>query len=155
MKFRLKSLLIIMCAAGAMPWSAAQAGSDFQVQSGKGEEVHIKQGVLGTNTFKVQDRIGDKIEHKSGWFGTGKTEVKVLGNGVETKKGLFGRKTTVTTMFGDKVETRKTWFGLGPRKTTMNLSGTSNMIGQLLGKKASVTDAPGVSSNAGAADIRP
>lgn len=112
----------------------AYASSDFQVQTGQGEELRVKQGILGTNSFKAQDRIGDKVEHSEGWFGTGKTELKVLGNGVSTQKGLFGRKTTITSMFGDKVETKRTWFGLGPRKTTVNLSGTGNILGQLFHK---------------------
>jgi hypothetical protein len=139
MKYRvtvLPALSVTLVSYLAFP--AAFAASDFQVQTGQGEEVRIKQSLLGTSTFKAQDRIGDKVEHTDGWFGTGKTEVKVLGNGVVTQKGIFGRKTTVTTMLGDKVESHRTWFGLGPRKTTVNLSGTSSLIGQLLGKKTPV-----------------
>lgn len=139
MNYRVKVFTVLSATlASCLAFPAAFAASDFQVQTGQGEEVHIKQSLLGTSTFKAQDRIGDKVEHTEGWFGTGKTEVKVLGNGVATQKGIFGRKTTVTTMLGDKVESRRTWFGLGPRKTTVNLSGTSSLIGQLLGKKTSV-----------------
>ncbi len=142
---KIKSLTFI----GAMTMLAlaasapVQARNNIEITDGKGETVVVKQGLLGNNTYAVQDRLGNKVVSQKGIFGSKSKGVSILGNTVETKRGLFGNKSySGTTMLGDKIETKRSWFGLGPRKTTVDLSGVSGLASQLVKKRSTTAAAP-------------
>lgn len=113
----------------------ASFANNFVIGDGKGEQVVVKQGWFGNQTFVAKDRLGNGVKSKKGIFGTEEKGAAILGNQVEVKKGLFGGKTyKASTILGDSVETKKNWFGY--RTTKVDLSGVSGLAGQLLHKKS-------------------
>lgn len=104
-------------------------GQDLSITNGKGEEIIIKSG----KSKEIKDRFGNAYVAKKGLFRKNEKDVSILGNQYKSKKGLLGgSKTEATTILGDKVVSKKGWFGLGRRKTTVDLSGTTQAVGQLL-----------------------
>jgi hypothetical protein len=142
-------LALVVTAVAAAP--ALARGNNLVIQDGQGEQVTIKNGFFGRKTTVVKDRLGNGYASSTGLFGTKETQGSVLGNTFERKKGLFGGSTVAgSTIFGDKVTTKKGIFGR--RTTTVDVSGTSNVLkslwdkhgAQLMGK---VPAAPVVPSN--------
>lgn len=144
------SILSIVLAFGFSNVTAAQAQvSNWNIKTGFGDEITIKNGIFGNKTKVVKDRLGNKYESKKGILGNTETGVSLLGNSYSKKKGLFGTKETeVTSILGDSIKTKKGWFGR--RSTTIDASGVSNLIGSAIQgakKKASgVGLVPDVSS---------
>ncbi|MBS2009817.1 MAG: hypothetical protein JST01_22375 [Cyanobacteria bacterium SZAS TMP-1] len=121
---------LLACGSPALAWGS------MDVKLGKGEELHVKNGLFGTRKVAVKDRLGDQYENGQGLFGTSHKKVQILGNGVEVNQGLLGNKSiSARTILGDKFETHKSFFGLGPRTTKVDLSGASSMAGQLFSSK--------------------
>lgn len=124
------------------------------VKTGNGTEMVLKKGYFGGEERSVKDKRGNKIGTKrSGLFGTTKeTEVSFFGNGIKKKKGLFGgTKYEGKTILGDSIESKRGLFGFGRRNTTVDLSGTTNLVKQFIGSKKlpPITD-PAQKSTAGA-----
>lgn len=140
-------LALIMTATIAAPALARK--NDLIIKDGQGEEIQIKHGFFGRGQTVVKDRLGNGYASKTGFFGTKEQQVGVLGNTFERKKGLFGgTSVNGSTIFGDKVQTKKGIFGR--RTTTVDVSGTSNVLkslwqqhgSQLMGKTQNVSPAP-------------
>jgi hypothetical protein len=132
----------------------ASADGDFEVKTGQGESFSIQHNLFGGKSYSAQDRLGNKIENKKGLLGNSKVDVSLLGNEYQRDKGILGGKSTrVSTMLGDEFQTKRSWFGLGRRKTTVNLSGTTNLINQALSRRKSDLSAAGVGSGAAAVDV--
>ena len=139
--YRLFAALLVSVIASTANLDALAQSGDIQVKSGQGEEFNVKHSLFGRKNIVVQDRLGDKIEHQTGLVGS-KAKVQILGNGYESKTGIFGNKSyKISTILGDKVETKKTWFGLGRRKTTVDLSGTTGLVNQVLQTKVAKSKA--------------
>jgi hypothetical protein len=122
--------LILALGFATLSVQNAQAkAQDLSITNGKGEEIVIKSG----RSKVIKDRFGNGYASKKGWFRKNEKDVSILGNQYKSKKGLLGgSKTEATTILGDKVVSKKGWFGLGRRKTTVDLSGTTQAVEQLL-----------------------
>jgi hypothetical protein len=139
--YRLFVALLVSVIASTANLDVLARSGDIQVKSGQGEEFKVKHSLFGRKNIVVQDRLGDQIEHQTGLVGS-KAKVQILGNGYESKTGIFGNKSyKISTILGDKVETKKTWFGLGRRKTTVDLSGTTGLVNQVLQTKVAKSKA--------------
>ncbi|MBA4077976.1 MAG: hypothetical protein C0508_23305 [Cyanobacteria bacterium PR.023] len=139
--YRLFVALLVSVIASTANLDALARSGDIQVKSGQGEELKVKHSLFGRKNIVVQDRLGDQIEHQTGLVGS-KAKVQILGNGYESKTGILGNKSyKISTILGDKVETKKTWFGLGRRKTTVDLSGTTGLVNQVLQTKVAKSKA--------------
>lgn len=115
-------------------------GNDFQFKDGMGEEVQVKHGWFGKDKKVVKDRFGNKYESSEGLLGGKQKEVSLLNSAVQVKhkKGMFGSSTTqASTVLGDTVTTKKGLFGR--RTTTVDVSGTSRVLGALIGTKLKQT----------------
>ncbi|MGD9680704.1 MAG: hypothetical protein AB7W16_05920 [Candidatus Obscuribacterales bacterium] len=129
----LSALMAASLAPGAFADNGALDGN-WSIRDGKGEELTVKKGLLGSKTTVVKDRLGNKYEKKKGLFKKSSTEASAFGNSVKKKKGLFGSsQTEVTTILGDKVTTKKGVFGR--RKTTVEAGGIADLMGQFLTSK--------------------
>lgn len=144
-------LALVMSALAAAP--AMARGNDLIIKDGMGEEVTVKHGFFGRGTTIVKDRLGNGYASNTGLFGTKEQQVQVLGNSLERKKGLFGGTSVQgSTIFGDQIKTKKGIFGR--RTTTVDVSGTSNVLKalwqkhgpELMGKTPAVTPPPSVQS---------
>lgn len=140
MKSNKLALALSAFMAAALAPGAFAESRDISIRDGKGEELTVKNGLLGSKTTVVKDRLGNKYEKKKGLFKKSSTEASAFGNSVKKKKGLFGSsETEVTTVLGDKLTTRKGIFGR--RKTTVEAGGLTSLMGQFLtsGKTAPKT----------------
>jgi len=107
--------------------------SNWNIKTGFGDEITIKNGIFGNKKRVVKDRLGDKYETSRGLFGGTNTEVNLLGNSYSKKKGVFGtRETEVKSILGDSIKTKKGWFGR--RTTTVDASGVTSLIGSAIGR---------------------
>lgn len=130
-------VLLNISAAGATQAAYADRGN-VTIKTGSGTEMVLKKGYFGGQEQSITDRRGNKIgRKKSGLFGTTQeTEVSFFGNGIKKKKGLFGgTQYEGKTILGDSVTSKKGFFGLGRRNTTVDLSGTTGLVKQLIGAK--------------------
>jgi hypothetical protein len=126
--------LSLMLVIGLCLAPAAQADtSNWNIKSGFGDEITIKNGILGNKKRVVKDRLGDKYETSKGLFGNTSTEVNLLGNSYSKKKGIFGtRQTEVKSLLGDSIKTKKGWFGR--RTTTVDASGMTSLLGSAISR---------------------
>ncbi|MCA9803376.1 MAG: hypothetical protein KC777_15505 [Cyanobacteria bacterium HKST-UBA02] len=137
---KLALALSAFMAASLAPGAFADS-HNISIRDGKGEELTVKNGLLGSKTTVVKDRLGNKYEKKKGLFKKSSTEASAFGNSVKKKKGLFGSsQTEVTTILGDKVTTKKGVFGR--RQTTVEAGGLTDLVGQFLssGKTSKTAD---------------
>ncbi len=137
----------------AMP--SCFALDSWEFKTGKGESVIVKKGLFGTKAIKVQDRLGNSYESDKSFLGRKKNKVSFFGNGVSVEKNILGKNNVSgATILGDKIETKRSWFGLGPRRTTVDISGVTNLAEQFLTNKKSPSNGtspplPGVQSDIG------
>lgn len=132
------SSMSLMLVIGLSVAPAAQAfnfdSSNWSIKTGFGDEITIKNGILGDKKTVVKDRLGDKYETSKGLFGNTKKEVNLLGNSYSKKKGIFGtRETEMKTILGDSIKTKKGWL-LGRRTTQIDASGLTNLLGTAISK---------------------
>ena len=106
---------------------------------GSGDGVKYKHSLLGQRSLEAEDKLGDSYMRKRGLMGVNReTEASVLGNGFDVKHGLVsGRSIKAGDIFGDSIKSKKTFFGLGPRNTTIDLHGMSNIMQGVMQKSAS------------------
>jgi len=147
-------VLLNLATTGVTTGAASADTGNITVKTGNGTEMILKKGYFGGEERSIKDKRGNKIGSKrSGLFGTTKeTEVSFFGNGIKKKKGLFGgTKYEGKTILGDSVESKRGLFGFGRRNTTVDLSGTTNLVKQFIGSKKlpPITD-PAQASPAGA-----
>lgn len=110
---------------------ALAKGNDWHIKTGFGEELTVKNRSFGRKDVEIKDRLGDHYVHNQGWFGTGETDVNILGNHFQKKKRLFGGSDIqASSILGDTVVSKK---GLtGRRTTTVDLSGISRLLNQFI-----------------------
>lgn len=124
-------LVISLCVA---PAAQAFDSSNWSIKTGFGDEITIKNGILGNKKTVVKDRLGDKYETSKGLFGNTKNEVNLLGNSYSKKKGIFGtRETEMKTVLGDSIKTKKGWL-FGRRTTQIDASGLTNLLGTAISR---------------------
>lgn len=130
-------VLLNISASGAITPALADRGN-MTIKTGSGTEMVFKKGYFGGEEQSITDKRGNKIgRKKGGLFGTTQeTEVSFFGNGVKKKKGLFGgTQYEGKTILGDSITSKKGLFGLGRRNTTVDISGTTSLVKQLIGSK--------------------
>lgn len=131
--------LVLLNISGSSAITPALADrGNMTIKTGSGTEMVFKKGYFGTEEQSIKDKRGNKIgRKKSGLFGTTQeTEVSFFGNGVKKKRGLFGgTQYEGKTILGDSITSKKGFFGLGRRNTTVDISGTTSLVKQLIGSK--------------------
>jgi hypothetical protein len=122
------SALSFACLLSSNP--AFAGWGKLTVTDGNGDGVQVKHYLLGQKSLVMQDSNGDQVEHKEGLFGINReTGVNVLGNGTTVKHGLLrGTSVEGQDMLGDSWKSKKMFMGLGPRVTTVNAKGVSDML---------------------------
>jgi hypothetical protein len=103
----------------------------FTITDGNGDGVQVKHYLFGQKSLVMQDQNGDEVVHKQGLLGINReTGVNVLGNGTTVKHGLLrGTSVEGQDMLGDSWKSKKMFMGLGPRITTVNAKGVSDLLG--------------------------
>ena len=130
---RMRNSLLLCMAVLVLSAAAVQAGGDWSITDGMGEEISIKNPWLGKKSKVIKDRLGNSYSSETGIFGSKETGVSLLGNQVQRKKGLFGTSEIQgSTIMGDKVISKKGIFRR--RKTQVDVSGTTALIRGFLGK---------------------
>lgn len=130
----LPAALIAAACLLATPETARADLGNLTIKDGSGEEITIKRGIFGNETRVVKDRLGNGYESKKGIFGSKEQKVSVLGNQVKRKKGWFGRdKVEASSILGDSIKSEKGFFGR--RNTTVDVSGVTGLVKQLMGDK--------------------
>jgi hypothetical protein len=130
-------VLLNLSLAGATQAAYADRGN-VTVKTGNGTEMVLKRGYFGGEEESIKDKHGNKIgRKKSGLFGTTQeSEIAIFGNGIKKKKGLFGgTQVEGKTILGDSITSKKGFFGFGRRNTTVDISGTTGLVKQLIGTK--------------------
>ncbi len=130
-------VLLNISALACVPAALADRGN-ITIKTGNGSQMVLKKGYFGGEEESITDKHGNKLSRKKGGlFGTTQeTEVAFFGNGIKKKKGLFGgTQVEGKTILGDSITSKKGFFGLGRRNTTVDLSGTTGLVKQLLGAK--------------------
>lgn len=126
------STLSVACMLSSSP--AFAGWGKLTVTDGAGDGVQVKHYLLGQRSLVMQDANGDEVVHKQGLFGINReTGVNVLGNGTTVKHGLLrGTSVEGQDMLGDSWKSKKMFMGLGPRITTVNAKGVSDLLGGLM-----------------------
>lgn len=133
---RIAPLAVVLLCSFISATPASLALDTWEFKTGKGESVLVKKGLFGTKTVRMKDRLGNGFEFDNSFLGSKKNSVNFFGNGVSVEKNILGRSSIQgSTMLGDKIETKRSWFGLGPRRTSIDASGVTNLAEKLLTKK--------------------
>jgi hypothetical protein len=130
-------LVLLNLSATVAPAAFAERGN-VTVKTGNGTEMVLSRGYFGGSEQSIKDKHGNKIARKkSGLFGTTQeSEFAIFGNGIKKKKGLFGgTQVEGKTILGDSITSKRGLFGLGRRNTTVDISGTTGIVKQLIGAK--------------------